>query len=59
MALSGSTNKTYSPSDAFWVWVEWTATQNIANNTSTITAITYGGTNSYGYYTGSNNVSGL
>lgn len=54
MALSGSTNKTFTPSAAFWVWVEWTATQNVENNTSTITAITYGGSNSYGYYSGTN-----
>ena len=59
MALSGSTSKIYSSKNSFWVWVEWTATQDIANNTSTITAITYGGTNSYGYYTGSNNGSSV
>lgn len=55
MALSGSTSKKYTTKGAYWVWVEWTATQNIANNTTTITAITYAGTNGYGYYTGSNN----
>lgn len=54
MALSGSTSKSYTPSGAFWTWVEWTATQDITNNTSTITAITYGGSNSYGYYSGTN-----
>ena len=59
MALSGATSKTYTPKGAYWVWVEWTATQNIANNTSTITAITYAGTNGFGYYTGSNNGSSV
>ena len=54
MALSGQTIKKYSPSEAFWVWVEWTAVQDVANNRTTITAITYGGSNSYGYYSGSN-----
>lgn len=54
MALSGSTTKKYTPSSAFWVWVEWSATQDIANNRSTVTAITYGGSNSYGYYNGTN-----
>lgn len=52
MALSGSTPKSYTGAGAFWVWVEWTATQDIESNTSTITAITYGGSNSYGYYNG-------
>ncbi len=55
MALSGSTPKIATSKGAFWVWVEWSATQNIANNTTTITAITYGGTNAYGYYSGSSN----
>lgn len=54
MALSGLTSKSYTPSAAFWVWVEWTATQDVVNNRSTITAITYGGSNSYGYYNGTN-----
>lgn len=55
MALSGSTTKRYTPKGAYWVWVEWSATQNIENNTSTVTAITYAGTNSYGWYATSNN----
>ena len=55
MALSGSTPKIYTSKGAYWVWVEWSATQSIENNTSTVTAITYAGTNSYGWYTTSNN----
>lgn len=52
MALSGSTAKSYSSKGSFWLWVEWSATQNVVANTSTITAIVYGGSNSYGYYSG-------
>jgi len=55
MALSGSTAKQYTPLGAYWVWVEWSATQSIVDNTSTITAIVYGGSNSNGWYTGSTN----
>lgn len=55
MALSGSTAKVYTSKGAYWVWTEWSATQDIANNRSTVTVITYGGSNSYGYYTGSSN----
>lgn len=59
MALSGSTSKKYTSKGAFWVWVEWSATQDIASNTTTITAITYGATNGYGWYATSNNGSSV
>ncbi|MBW8382902.1 MAG: DUF859 domain-containing protein, partial [Youngiibacter sp.] len=57
MALSGSTSKAYTPKGAYWIWIEWSATQDILANQSTITAILYIGTNSYGYYTTNDNES--
>lgn len=42
MALSGKTNVvSFATSGAFQVWLEWSATQNKANNTSTVNAVMY------------------
>lgn len=42
MALSGKTNVvSFATSGAFQVWIEWSATQNASNNTSTVKAVMY------------------
>lgn len=46
MALSGSTTKQITPGDS--LRLDWSASQNVANNTSTITAILYLVSNAYG-----------
>lgn len=46
MALSGTLKKTFSGNSNYYIKGVWSATQNIANNTSTITLKTYFGSNS-------------
>lgn len=38
MALSGSSSTTFTNNSAFTIELSWTATQNVANNTSSVTA---------------------
>lgn len=52
---SGITPKIYSSAGAYWLWAEWSSIINVENNTSTVTVISYVGSNSYGYYSSSYN----